>query len=96
MPSVSCSCLTRSSKFSDEGRCGRHGTPPVGVAACWRVGDRYHHRPRSYAALGDSATDSFDGRAAFSPGRLIRPGYHRTAMARRTGSMHYEKAALMS
>src|SRR5258708_5889521 len=39
----------------------RHGTPPVWVAASAHVGDRYRHRPRSYAALGDSAAEASHG-----------------------------------
>jgi hypothetical protein len=30
-----------------------NGAPPIGVAAFARVDDRYRHRPRSYATIGD-------------------------------------------
>jgi hypothetical protein len=50
-------CLSRQAQvphldfeFGGEHRHGRHGFPPVGIAAFARVGDRYRHRPRSYAA----------------------------------------------
>jgi hypothetical protein len=44
-------CWQRGQNLGGERRDGRHGTPPIWVAAFARVGDRHRRRPRSYAAL---------------------------------------------